>query len=65
MKNTLIFLKVKYPWREALETQALEGDGGGSWGSGGEGGRYPAQPKLPEKFDCNQSVHQQKLIKCH
>lgn len=39
MKNTLIFLKAKYPWHEALETRALRGGGGGS------GGRCPAQPK--------------------
>lgn len=39
MKNTLIFLKAKYPWHEALETQALEWDGRGS------GARRRAQPK--------------------
>ena len=31
MKNTLVFLKAKYPWSEALETQALQVGGGGTW----------------------------------
>lgn len=59
MKNTLIFLKAKYLWHEALETRTLKVE------VEGVGADAPLSQKLAKRFDCNQSVHQQELIRCH